>query len=130
MKPEELAKHFKQAAIEDTIELNPLAVAESQEFHRRPLNPAVEKDRKDYRQRALDIVSIKKLPFQSTLNSMYELFKRWIKVTCPYCGGETEVFQGSGGSIHTTAYRCKACKAEMGLTVQENGFFAYPEKTN
>ena len=129
MNRSDLEKEFESKDIDEATDLNALVVAEGREF-RRP-DPVHFRmggtPPPDYRERALKFVTQRKLPFSSTSNSVFNVCKAYIKIACPYCGGETAVIQGGGNSeIMTVTYRCDSCKAEMGVSLPENGFFARP----
>lgn len=110
MNRNELFKHFNLNTIDEVTYINPLVVA-NRKFFNQPYEVGT-----DYRKQALDFVAKNKLPFQSECNSHYELFKRWVKIVCPYCNGETEVTDGGGSANYNSVnYRCKGCKAEISI---------------
>jgi len=118
----DLRKHFKQETIDSCTYINPLQVAERQEFARFARN-----EEKDYRQRAIDFVVGEKLPFSSTWNSLYEICKKFIKVSCPYCQGETECNGGGGsGDSYTVNFSCCKCTARVSLDLNYKSFYAKP----
>lgn len=108
MNRQELLKHFDDLTIDDSIQLNSLTVAIRQEFNRKNCLGTS----KDFRNQAIDFVVEKKLPFQSEINCFYDLCKRFVKITCPYCNGETKVTDGGGSATsHSVTYRCNSCNA-------------------
>ena len=72
MKQSELKTIFGSKVFEETCH-NPLDIAESVEFARS------NKDT-DYRERAINKVTDLKLPFSSTCNSVFDIFKRFVTV--------------------------------------------------
>lgn len=120
MQVDALKEYFDDSAI-NQVQFNPLQVAENQMFNRKTCQ--------NYRKAAIDFVTKKMLWFLSTGNSQMELLERYVKVSCPYCKSNTEICgSGGGGGNYTTTYRCEKCKAEVSLTMQENGFCAMPNK--
>lgn len=120
MKREHLLKFFGEDAVDEACGYaNALRVAETQEFNRKePRRPANDSlPRKTYNERALDLVVKHQLPFQSTFNTASETIRRFVKIACPYCGGETK-YENSGGSSNHFGieFRC-----EQGHTVNLGG---------
>lgn len=110
MNRDELLKHFDEPLIDEVTHINPLVVV-NRMFFNKPYTLG-----RDYREQALDYVAKNKLPFQSECNTHYNLFKRWVKVICPYCEGETEVTDGGGSANYNSVnYRCKGCRAEISI---------------
>lgn len=111
----DLEKHFLPNEIDAATELNPLAVAEDAAFRSRSHTFANEIG-EDYRHRAIKRVCLKKLPFESTGNSLLKLVQMMLTVKCPYCGGSTHMY-GSGGNAYsqTFNFQCDDCGAGIGL---------------
>lgn len=131
MKREHLLKFFGEEAVDEACgHANALRVAETQEFNRKEPRWPVggPGPRKTYNERALDLVVKHQLPFQSTFNSASETIQRFVKITCPYCGGETQYVNSGGSSNHFgIEFRC-----EQGHSVHLGGpwemFSANPNK--
>ena len=120
MKVAELDKIFPQTKQE--AEMNALQAAEHWYFSR--------SRRDDYREMAIDRVVQLKLPFEATDNSVINLFKRFVSVTCPYCGKPTECKGGGGvcglgGGSYTSTFSCE-CGASVSITIGTSGFHADP----
>ena len=120
MKAKELEKYFMKKTLQD-IELNPLGVAERQEFNKREFPGD-----KDYRERAIECCLAAKLEFRSTTNSAYNLFQKLIMIKCPYCQGKMTLETGSGnGTSQTGNWWCK-CGAKVSLTIPSDGIACDP----
>lgn len=115
MKYDDLRDHFDSSTIIESVYYNPLRVAEVNEFNKKDAEGC-------YRERAIDFVNHRRMPYSSTCNSSYELFKRYVSVTCPYCRGATKVVHGGGaGGSMTIDYQCVDCGAEISLNVPDGG---------
>ncbi|MCK9557061.1 MAG: hypothetical protein M0R50_03340 [Candidatus Cloacimonetes bacterium] len=121
MKLSELRKYFTSP--EDDVDLNPLMVAENKAFNR----PSSFRPDDDYREQALNMVTKHKLPFNATDNSVWNIFKRLVKVTCPYCGGETKCMSGGGVvGYYSVYYQCESCGGSIQISIEPGGFSADP----
>lgn len=121
MNPVELIRFFPAGAIERSTYLNALRVAET-EFFDRPGKTL------DYRTEAIKSVCNHQLPFQSTSNSLGELLSKIMKVSCPYCGGETKQAGGGGNGCQMTYYfNCNSCGGQVGLTFGEGDISCKPK---
>jgi DNA-directed RNA polymerase subunit RPC12/RpoP len=110
---------FHDKCLEE-ISVNPLVIAEDQAFNQTVSG--------DYREQALKKVVGLKLPFNSTYNSVFNLFRKLVSVKCPYCSGKTKFRSGGGaGDSYHMQYVCEKCKAEVSITVSHDAFHAHPD---
>ena len=123
MNIDDLKKIFDPEVVDDCVFMNPLIVAEQQEFNRkvRPTMGFLARQA-DYRSRAIDFVEQNQLPFQSTENCVFDLAQRHIQIKCPYCNHKMEYHSG-GGSGHGCSinFRCEYCDAGSTIEMRWNG---------
>ena len=101
-------------------EVNPLDIASGHEFDSR--KPG------DHRVRAVERVIRAKVPFTSEQNCFWELVKKLITVTCPYCGKKMQYTGGGGSSHHVTSTFSCECKTTISLSSDYNGISVIPPK--
>jgi hypothetical protein len=103
------ALDIPERAIEE-ISVNALDVIRNQEWDK--------KHPKCYRERSIDRVLSLKIPFTSEYNTLRELLRRVIHITCPICNKKIEV-DSSGGSLghQTFMFSCDKCNLEINLTL-------------
>jgi hypothetical protein len=115
--------------VDEEADVNPLRAAEHQYFKEPYVPPQLQTDKRTFRDKALDRVLELKLPFASTMNGYCEIFNRFVKVTCPYCGEPMEQKDGGANcAIAYVKYHCTKCKASVGITMPIDGFWAEPDR--
>jgi hypothetical protein len=119
MKLPELLKHFSERQINDLLDsdgINPLRLCENIEFNKPHQLGG------DYRNKAIDRVIKTGFPFQSTCNTIYDLLKRFINVTCPHCHTKMAANNGGGnGSMHSIDFVCE-CGTVVTISSPPEGF--------
>ena len=84
-----------------------------------------------YRELAIDRLVEMKVPFNSNTNIVAEMFKKYVSVTCPHCGGKMVSSGGGGnGRVMHIDYRCedKKCNTTVTLSSDHNGFYVNPDE--
>lgn len=82
---------------------------------------------KDYRGAAIDRLVGLRVPFSSNCNIVWDMMKRFVKVECPYCGGNTKATSGSGNcDTSSTTYVCEKCDSRIVLSTQNDGISLIP----
>mgnify|MGYP001580031976 CR=1 FL=1 len=98
---------------DELLEVNTTRAIVSDEFNRREL-PGT---KNDYRERAIDRLIKNNKSFYNEDNITWEIIKRYISVTCPYCKGKMNGTTGSGNGSHTSQhYHCAGCGSEASLS--------------
>lgn len=85
----------------------------------------------NYRELAIQRLIDARIRWASECNIVFEMFKRFVSIRCPYCGCKMKVSNGTGsGLLNTTNYRCGRCKSEAYITIGEGclGFSPSREK--
>jgi len=87
---------------------------------------------RDYRNAAIDRLVGLKVAFSSNCNIVFDVLKRFVKVTCPYCGAEMKATEG-GGNCHTSSitYVCPKevkCGARVYISTLNDGVSFTPPK--
>lgn len=121
MKIKDMVNHFPVNTKD--IDVNPLRIAEDYYFHQPYTN--------DYRDEAIKAVVKKKLSFDSTCNSVFEIAKKFIHVSCPGCNKtKLEAKGGTGsGDIFHIDYQCPLCETKVSITIPVDGIsINFPEK--
>lgn len=97
MKLDEIKKHvaLSDAAVNDHMEFNPLALLISDEFNKHILG-------EDYRKRALKRAIDAKIEFVSESNSITDMLKMFVKVVNPLTGNEMKYKTGGGNFKETS----------------------------
>jgi len=120
MRYKDMKERFGAHALAD-VDVNPMRVVEHQHFS----SPSSH----DYRGDAIDECVREKLDFASTCNVVFEMAKRYVKVSCPKCRRNMENRGGGGsGTAITIDYHCKHCDIAFELSMQSDGMFvSFPE---
>lgn len=107
----------------DEIEVDIGDVITSDEFNRKESSS---KSSVSYRERAIEkLVELKK-PFRSNCNIIYEMVKKFIRVTCPYCNSEMKLPGDGSGDVTTMVYTCHKCSCWVDIALGENGISISP----
>ena len=82
-----------------------------------------------YDKRAIERLVELKLPFSSNCNIIVEMYKRYVSVVCPHCGGKMVSSGGGGNSeVQHIDYRCekKECGTKVAFSMSHDGFSIMP----
>jgi len=113
-------------ATKENLEIDATLAIIDDEFNKRDV-PA--KDKKNYRERAIDRMIDLRIPFHSEQNIVNDLIKKSIIMVCPYCSAHMEQCNSSGAAIYSTVYfNCPSCRSIGTLTVQNDGITFAPSK--
>lgn len=116
--------HLRKKTLDD-IDFDHVAAISSDEFN----SPAIPGDKKDYRNRAIDRLIENKLSFWNNNNLTWDIVKRFVQITCPYCEHPMNYCDGGGSAnVISSRFKCLECGAEAGLTlVNDDGLYFRPK---
>lgn len=110
---------------DELLEVNTTRAIVSDEFNRKEL-PGT---KKDYRERAVDRLVKDNKSFYNEDNIAWEIIKRYISVTCPYCKNKMNETGGSGSGYSTSQnYHCPGCDSEASLSFGSHSIWFEPKK--
>jgi hypothetical protein len=123
MKLAELKEHLRSKTIED-LEIPVERAIVSEEFRTNGRDV-------DYRETSISRLIGMRVPFNSEFSIFYNLVSRYLKASCPYCGGPTKVGHlGGVGNILNINFECinMACGASLTLHIDTDSLSFKPPK--
>ncbi len=110
------------------IDIDHVAVISNDEFNR-PEPSFRPHFQLDYRNRAINRLVENKLPFWINCNLTWDIVKRYVNITCPYCGNPMKYSQGSGNSdTSSVEFKCFKCKSTAYLSLSNDKGLSFNPK--